>query len=311
MLSGRNCLILGAATLGFVIVSGGCSADGSGTLHNFNGNSNVPGSAGAPSGASGAPAGTSGAPAGTAGDPGASGAPAGTAGTPATGSAGAPAGTAGAPSTGTAGAPAGTAGTTGTAGAPAGTAGSTGTAGAGGGGTCPAPTGAHQATALDRSCWVATASDCAMTAANMNPPSGAIDASTTTRWSTGVAMSAASAYTFQVDMGSAVTITGLAFGSNNSATDFPLMLKVEVSLDATAWTPVACGSGMATTDFSFAAVSARYVRLTQSGSAATTGPGSGWWSIYDLNVYGSTATDKSCSTPGNGATGATCTTPHM
>jgi hypothetical protein len=184
------------------------------------------------------------------------------------------------------------------------------TAGAGGGGSCPAPTGAHQTTALDRSCWTATASDCAMTANNMNPPVGALDGSATSRFSTGVTMVLETApFTYQVDMSSAVMITGIKVDSTTAPTDYALMLQVDVSTDGNSWTPVACGAGAVITDFSFAAVSARYVRLTQSGSAAT-GGGSGWWSIYEFNVYGSTGTEKACATPGAGPTGATCTNPH-
>ena len=73
----------------------------------------------------------------------------------------------------------------------------------------------------------------------------------------------------------------------------------------TAWTKVACGTGAIVTDFSFAAVSAQYVRLTQYG------PGTGWWSIHEFNVYGSTGTEKACAATGGTPTGATCTTPHM
>jgi hypothetical protein len=143
----------------------------------------------------------------------------------------------------------------------------------------------------------------------MNPPSMALDASLTTRFSTGVTMPLETApFTFQVDMTTAVMITGVTVNSSN-ATDFAPMLEVDVSTDGQTWTPVVCGTGATITDLSFPAVSARYVRLTQMGSAAT-GGGSGWWSIYDFNVYGSTGTEMACATPGPGATGATCTTPH-
>jgi hypothetical protein len=147
-----------------------------------------------------------------------------------------------------------------------------------------------------------------MTAANMNPPSLALDASLTTRFSTGLTMIAETApFTYQVNMTKAVMIAGVKVFSSN-ATDFAPMLEVDVSLDGQTWTPVACGAGASTTDFSFMAVSAQYVRLTQMGSAAT-GGGSGWWSIYDFNVYGATGTEMAC-TAGPGATGATCDNPH-
>ena len=78
MLSGRHCLILGAATLGFVVVSGGCGSDNSGgALHSFNGNSNVAGAGmtGSSAGAPAVTAGSSGMAATSAGDTGSSGAP--------------------------------------------------------------------------------------------------------------------------------------------------------------------------------------------------------------------------------------------
>ena len=150
-----------------------------------------------------------------------------------------------------------------------------------------------------------------MTTANMNPPALALDGSATTRFSTGEEMSAETApFTYQVDMTTAVMISGVKVDSTNAAaTDFAPNLEVEVSTDGTTWKPVACGPGALVTDFSFAAVSARYVRITQNGSAAT-GAGSGWWSIYEFNVYGATGTEKACATMGPGATGATCTSPH-
>ena len=176
--------------------------------------------------------------------------------------------------------------------------GGSGTAGAG---ACPMPTGTHQATAIGRSCWKATASDCAMTTANMNPPVNALDGSATTRFSTGVKMAGqANPYTYQVDMGSAVMIAGIKIES--AGTDYAGQLTVETSTDGTTWKPVACGDGTATaTDFSFAATSARYVRFTQGGM------NDAWWSIQELNVYGATGTENPCPT-GNGPTGATCTT---
>jgi F5/8 type C domain len=307
MLSARNSLIFCATTLG-VVGFAGCwvgSTPSPGALSSFGGFTSTTAGAsagGAPSSVAGAP--SAGAPAG--GDMSGAGAPAATGGggdTSAMGgggasSAGAPAGgasaggTAGDATAGTGGAPAG--------GAPAG--------GSGGAATCPASTGTHQTVALDRSCWNAVASDCAMTTANMNPPQGALDVSLTTRFSTGVTMPLETApFTYQIDMTTAVMITGVTVNSVN-ATDWAPMLEVDVSTDGQAWTPVACGSGASVTDLSFTAVSARYVRLTQMGSAAT-GGGSGWWSIYDLNVYGSMGTEMPCATPGPGATGS-CTTSH-
>ncbi len=198
--------------------------------------------------------------------------------------------------------------------------GGTGTGGTGTGGTtgtgtgfpagCPMPsTTAHQATALDRSCWAATSSDCSTSAANNNPPALALDGMASTRFSTGLKMSAQTApFTYEADMTTAVMITGVKVDSSVS-TDAAPQLEVEVSTDHTTWKAVACGDGMTATDFSFAAVSARWVRVTQYGSAGS-GTGSGWWSIHEFYVYGSLGTEKACATAGTGATGASCTKPH-
>jgi hypothetical protein len=196
----------------------------------------------------------------------------------------------------------------GTGGAPAG---GDSAGGSGGAATCPAPTGTHQTTALDRSCWVATASDCVNSTNNPDLPLNALDGSATTRFSSGVTMPLETApFTYQVDMTNPVMITGVKVDSTNTvATDYAPTLEVDVSTDGQVWTPVACGAGTIITDFSFAAVSARYVRVTQMGSAAT-GGGSGWWSIYEFNVYGSTGSENACLTPGTGATGSMCTTMH-
>jgi hypothetical protein len=300
MLSARNGLVFCAVGLGVVGLAGcwvGSSSGGGLSFGGFSSTAGATAGAGAPGSTAGA---TSGAGA-TGGDTSGAGAPTSGGGDPST--------PGGASTTGgdtSGGAPAGGSGGDTSGGAPAGGAAA---GGSSGGGSCPAPTGAHQTTALDRSCWSATASDCAMTTANMDPPSMALDASLTTRFSTGVTMPLETApFTFQVNMTKPVMIAGVKVFSSNM-TDYAPMLEVDVSNDGQTWTPVACGAGASTTDFSFMAVSAQYVRVMQMGSAAT-GGGSGWWSIYDFNVYGATGTEMACTTMGPGATGATCTTPH-
>lgn len=209
--------------------------------------------------------------------------------------------------TGTGGTTGGTGGT-GTGGTTAGTGGTGtgGTTGGTGGGTgvdfppgCNAPTGTHSATALTRTCWSTMASDCTLSAQNMNPPKQAIDADTSTRFSTGKKMLTGTAFTFEVVLGTdPVMIDGISALSN--ATDYAPSLMVSVSTDGTNFTNVACGTGAMTTDFSFPAVSAKVVRLTQYGVIDK------WWSIMDFNVYG---TGTTC---GGGAGTPTdmCTTQH-
>ncbi|HTM45263.1 MAG TPA: discoidin domain-containing protein [Polyangiaceae bacterium] len=191
-------------------------------------------------------------------------------------------------------------------GAPAGGSGGTPAGGSGGAAAgdfppnCPAPTGTHGTTALTRTCWTVTASDCAATAQNMNPPVQAIDATgATTRYSSGVNMTMSKMFTFQIDLGSAVMVNGISVVS--AVTDFAPQLEVSTSMDGTTFTPVACGAGALTTDFSFTAVNAQYIKLVQHGVSAAS-----WWSIHDLNVYA--ASGMTCAVAGT-QTGM-CTTPH-
>ena len=295
MLSGRNCLILGTAALGLVVIDG-CWVNSSTGGATAGGASSVAGAAPAAGGSS------------------AGSAPVAMAGTNASG--GASAGSTAAGGTAAGGTSAGgtSAGGTSAGGTSAGGTSAGGTsAGGTGAGTfppagCNAPTGTHPAAALVRTCWKAVASDCAATAANMNPAENALDASTTTRFSTGLKMvdkiATGSGFTYVVNMSSAVMISGIKMDTT-AATDSPPQFEVEVSTDGTTWKPAACGTGGAiSVDVSFPAVSAQYVRVTQFG------PGTGWWSMTDFNVYGALGTENACAAAaGTGATG-TCTTPH-
>ncbi len=208
---------------------------------------------------------------------------------------------------------AGTAGTDvgGAAGAAGTAAGGTATAGAGGTGVvgadfpanCPAPAATHSAMAATRTCWAATASECAMITGNdglQNPATNAIDAGgVATRFSSGAKMVTSKAFTFDIDMGSAIMIDGVTVTS--ALTDYAPMLEVSVSTDNATFTPVACGAGGLSTDFGFTAVSARYVRFVQHSTADS------WWSIHDLNIYHSGG--DSCA--GGGAQTNMCTITHM
>jgi len=291
MLRGRNCFILGAVAVSMVVINGcwvGSNSDPSPPKPFAAGNS-----AGATNAAAGA----------TSGGAGAASAGAASAGAPSGGTSAGSGGaspSAGAPAAGSAGMVA--AGGAGMAGG--GATGMGGAVAAGGAGACAAPTGTHQATALDRSCWVATASDCSTSTDNPDAPARALDGMPITRFSTGIKQTAGVSYTYQLDMKSVVMIGGVKVESSMLADSSP-QLQVEVSTNGTTWTKVACGAGAITTDFSFASVAAQFVRLTQFGGANT-----GWWSIHELNVYGATATDKTCTTPGTGATSTACATPH-
>ena len=70
-----------------------------------------------------------------------------------------------------------------------------------------------------------------------------------------------------------------------SGGDYARNWQVYVSSDGTNWgTPVATGTATASpVTVSFPSTTARYIQIRQTTSPGTTS----WWSIYDLNVYGS------------------------
>jgi uncharacterized repeat protein (TIGR02543 family) len=125
---------------------------------------------------------------------------------------------------------------------------------------------------LPRTGWVASAS-------TGGSPGNAIDGNLGTRWSTGV--SQANGQWFQVDMGSAQTFSRIVMDATGSAGDYPRGYQVYVSNDGSNWgSPVATGTGSAVTTVNFASQTARYIRVTQTGSVAGI-----WWSIHEFNAY--------------------------
>lgn len=288
----RNYLVFGAFGLASLVAVGGCVTKAEDEPSGFGNTGNTPGGS---FGSGGSSAGSFGTTAGTSGSATV---------VPVGGTFGSPVG-GGTFGGGTGGADAG-----GTGGAAGTAAGGTGTAGTGGTGVvgsdfpagCPMPAATHSAMAATRTCWTATASECAMIAGNealMNPATNAIDATgDTTRFSTGAKMIASKAFTFDVDMGSATMIDGIAILS--ATTDYAPQLQVLVSTDNVTFTPVACGTGNITTDFGFPAVNARYVRFIQHSTADS------WWSIHDLNIY--RAGGDTCA--GGGTQTSVCTLPH-
>jgi O-glycosyl hydrolase len=147
--------------------------------------------------------------------------------------------------------------------------------------TYTAPVGASIAaggpeTLLSRSGWVATASS---TSPYGDVTSKAIDGDLGTRWSGGHGM--ANGDWFQVDMGSAQTFSGLLIDSAGSTGDFARGYQVYVSNDGTSWgNAIASGPGAGQLSrVVFPAVTARYVRVVQTGGAGN------WWSIAELNAF--------------------------
>jgi uncharacterized repeat protein (TIGR02543 family) len=130
--------------------------------------------------------------------------------------------------------------------------------------------------ALPRTGWAASASS----SASFDSPANAIDGNITTRWSTGA--SQANGQWFQVDMGSAQIFSQIVLDAGSSTGDYPRGYQVNVSNDGSNWgSPVATGTGSAVTTITFATQTARYIRVTQTGSASGI-----WWSMHEFNVYG-------------------------
>ena len=133
---------------------------------------------------------------------------------------------------------------------------------------------------LNRGGWVASASS----TESGGSPARAIDGDITTRWSTGA--SQANGQWFQVDMGATNTFYQIVLDAGSSSGDYPRGYRVNVSNDGSNWgSAVATGTGSSqVTTILFATNSARFIRVTQTGST------SGWWSIHEFNVYGTRGT---------------------
>jgi hypothetical protein len=133
---------------------------------------------------------------------------------------------------------------------------------------------ANSTSIMSRTGWVATASATAGT----DFPANAVDASTSTRWSTGKAQSKGT-QSFTVDMQTAQTFNQITMDSHG---DYARSYQLFVSSDGVGWgNPVATGSATASPVIvTFAQQTARFIRIVQLPSQGT----GSWWSIYDFNV---------------------------
>jgi hypothetical protein len=126
-------------------------------------------------------------------------------------------------------------------------------------------------------------------------PGNAIDGILSTRWSTDSLQT--NGQWFQVDMRSARMIFKIVLDTTPSANDYPRGYQVNLSNDGSNWgSPVATGAGSsAVTTITFPPQTARYLRITQTGSAS-----GNYWSIHELNVYATppTAPDPLVAVPG-------------
>ena len=124
---------------------------------------------------------------------------------------------------------------------------------------------------LPRTGWSATASP------SGGETSNALDGNPATRWTSGQGQ--ANGHWFRVDLGSAQSFARLKLDSGTGG-DYARGLRVEVSADGASWTQVGTASGSGQfVEVGFAAQTARYVRLVQTGSAGN------WWSIHELELF--------------------------
>jgi hypothetical protein len=110
----------------------------------------------------------------------------------------------------------------------------------------------------------------------------AIDASLTTKWTSSTNQSPNSQW-FQVDMRKRQTFSMVSLdGGATSNTTYPRGYTIESSDDASTWTTLATGTGTAggVIFASFTTTQARYLKVTQTGTASVK------WSLYDFLVYG-------------------------
>ncbi len=126
---------------------------------------------------------------------------------------------------------------------------------------------------LSRTGWVATASNAG------DLPSNAIDGNMNTRWTTGAGQAVGQG--FELDMGAAQKFTRITLDANGSA-DYPAGYQVFASNDGASWgTAIASGAGTSSrTAISFAEQNARFLKIV------LTADGSHWWSIHEINVFG-------------------------
>jgi hypothetical protein len=116
----------------------------------------------------------------------------------------------------------------------------------------------------------------------------AIDGNLKTRYTTSEPQSPG--MWFQVELPETTTITALQLDADGSSRDYPRGWKVEVSGDGQHWAgPVAAGEGSGSlTEIAFEPVSAKFIRITQTGSARGL-----YWSIHELQVLRPAASDAS------------------
>jgi len=133
---------------------------------------------------------------------------------------------------------------------------------------------------IDRSGWEVSASRNSANAAN------AIDNDISSRWTTEQRQRPGQSFT--IDMQQVISVESILMtteSGRSSVGDYPRGFTVELSQDGTNFgNPVTrgVGAGSGTTEIALASQAARYIKITQTGTANRF-----WWSIHDLNIIGS------------------------
>jgi mono/diheme cytochrome c family protein len=86
----------------------------------------------------------------------------------------------------------------------------------------------------------------------------------------------------QVELPQEAKVSGVLLDTTASANDYPRGYRVQLSADGAAWSePVASGRGIGPiTELAFNATPAKFVRITQTGSAEGS-----FWSVHELQLY--------------------------
>lgn len=130
--------------------------------------------------------------------------------------------------------------------------------------------------ALDRSLWQISVSDNARASAAM------VDGNITTRWTSNKKQTPG--LWIQIDLGGQFKINVVDLDSSASQTDFPVSWILETSMDGHDWALSSSGhseelAGAAITRLKFPQVSARYLRVTQTGQSNRF-----FWSVHELHI---------------------------
>jgi hypothetical protein len=144
---------------------------------------------------------------------------------------------------------------------------------------------------LDRTGWTATASTAASAG---NPIANAFDSNVFTRWATGQVQ--ATGQFFTIDMQQPRRFNRIVLEAGPNQSDYPRGFEILTSNDGVNWVTVFAGAqANPTNDIDFVRQNARYLRIRQTGNAA-----SNWWSIAEVNVFDTPVDGVNLDVDGNG-----------